>query len=316
MASDLAEFNSDSDCSSSLTSLHGWLSEGELEDLEPIATEKEVEDYEKEVAREEEEERQQNERFCGEKDIKEWCKCGHCDLLHVVKPDECSCCVEYEKCRSELECLDQPPTCITAHPAFEDICLKKWVLEVAAVGLRTRNKRLYTKMRQEGRRTDSEFYRAVSYRQYMRFMYGYIGNYRLALPCCVYNKIRGKFPDENKKYRGFELEPEEEDDEEGESEDVSAFTYSAMLPMLKGSSYGQFSPGAGAPIIEKKDATDIKLEDKAVSPVNLRKFWPQPATNCNRRFLNGFRLRIMCFTTYQKSQKVPRREDSKNEGYL
>ena len=52
------------------------------------------------------------------------------------------------------------------------------------------------------------------------------------------------------------------------------------------------------------------------SPVNLRKYWPQPATNCNRRFLNSFQLRIICVTTYQKSQKVPRWEEGKNEDFL
>ena len=30
-----------------------------------------------------------------------------------------------------------------------------------------------------------------------------------------------------------------------------------------------------------------------------------PATNCNRRYLNGFRLRELSLTTYQKSQKIP-----------
>lgn len=50
----------------------GWLSEDDLEALEPMANDGEVEEYEREVSREEEEERQQLERFSGEQDVKDW----------------------------------------------------------------------------------------------------------------------------------------------------------------------------------------------------------------------------------------------------
>lgn len=52
----------------------------------------------------------------------------------------------------------------------------------------------------------------------MRFVYEYVGNSkRLALPCCVYDKIRGTFPEDTlDDYTGFELEPDEDDESEYE----------------------------------------------------------------------------------------------------
>ena len=41
------------------------------------------------------------------------------------------------------------------------------------------------------------------------------------------------------------------------------------------------------------------------SPVILWKKIGRPATNCNRRFFNGFRLCNVSLITYQKSQKIP-----------
>ena len=45
-----------------------------------------------------------------------------------------------------------------------------------------------------------------------------------------------------------------------------------------------------------------------ISPVILWKKIGQPATNCNRRFFNGFRLCNVSVITYQKSQEIPLRE--------
>lgn len=45
-------------------------------------------------------------------------------------------------------------------------------------------------------------------------MYDYVGHSkRLALPCCVYNKIRDTFHDENSCYRGYEEDADDEDEE-------------------------------------------------------------------------------------------------------
>ena len=52
------------------------------------------------------------------------------------------------------------------------------------------------------------------------------------------------------------------------------------------------------------------------SPVILWKKIGQPATNCNRRFFNGFRLCMECLITYQKSQEIPLREVTKKRNLL
>ena len=79
------------------------------------------------------------------------CKCGHCSLDFVFKIEECRCSQEIDGC---AECLGQanmaPESCITTHPGFSTICLDKWVLEVAAVGLTTKNKKLYTTVFEQG----------------------------------------------------------------------------------------------------------------------------------------------------------------------
>ena len=52
------------------------------------------------------------------------------------------------------------------------------------------------------------------------------------------------------------------------------------------------------------------------SPVILWKKIGQPATNCNRRFFNGFRLCNVSLITYQKSRKIPLREVTKKRNLL
>ncbi|XP_028518526.1 uncharacterized protein LOC114576318 [Exaiptasia diaphana] len=111
--------------------------------------------------------------------------------------------------------------CITIHPGFRNVCLDKWVLEVAAIGLKTRKGRSYLALYREGRKTESEFLRSVGYRQVIRFIFDYMGNsMRTPLPACVYHAIRAKFPSDN--YEGFEEEEvEEEDDDEDEGDEMN-----------------------------------------------------------------------------------------------
>ena len=62
------------------------------------------------------------------------------------------------------------------------------------------------------------FLRSVSYRQFTRLLWDYLGNSkRYPLPCCAYNAIRKAFPSDDGRYHGFE-EEEEEEEEEGEDE--------------------------------------------------------------------------------------------------
>ena len=63
-------------------------------------------------------------------------------------------------------------------------------------------------------------------------------------------------------------------------------------------------------------AQKIPISGGSNSPVILWKKIGQPATNCNRRFFNGFRLCNVSLLTYQKSQKIPLREVTKKRDLL
>lgn len=69
------------------------------------------------------------------------CTCSSCSLKNVVKGQECSWCQEEERCVDMMEELDEPVDCITLHPGFNSVCLDKWVLETAAVRLKTKKKK-------------------------------------------------------------------------------------------------------------------------------------------------------------------------------
>ncbi|KAK3745925.1 hypothetical protein QZH41_010221, partial [Actinostola sp. cb2023] len=147
------------------------------------------------------------------------CACSRCSLAMVSKQEECFCCQDIDRCCEKLEELqDENLNCITKHHGFRAVCLDKWVLEIAAIGLKTRKRRSYVIMRTEGRTSEAQFFRSVAYRQFYRLIWQYNGNLkRLPLPCCVYHAIRSEFPSEDGNYRGF-LEEDEDEDEETETE--------------------------------------------------------------------------------------------------
>ncbi|XP_031572490.1 uncharacterized protein LOC116306553, partial [Actinia tenebrosa] len=182
-------------------------------ELDPIANEQEVEEYSLEIERENEEEETLLRRFAGEVEVLDWCKCSKCSLQHIVKHEECRCCMQYDRCREKMQEIDQEEECITDHEAFSSVCLDQWVLEVAGIGLTTKGKKSYTAALGRGNPANSEYFRSVAYRQFVRLVWGYVGAAkRLPLPCCVYNKIREAFPNDDDMYKGYE----EDDDEEEE----------------------------------------------------------------------------------------------------
>lgn len=77
------------------------------------------------------------------------CKCGNCSLEVVVKPGECRCCFEVDRCVEKMEGIDMDGECITEHVGFFSVCLDEWVLDVASVGLKTRKKKSYSSNRGE-----------------------------------------------------------------------------------------------------------------------------------------------------------------------
>lgn len=73
--------------------------------------------------------------------------------------------------------------CVTELPGFDEVCLNRWVF------LKTKNRKRYTTLLNQGRASENEFFRAVSYRQFIRFVWGYTGkSQRYPLPCCRYSK--------------------------------------------------------------------------------------------------------------------------------
>jgi len=73
-----------------------------------------------------------------------------------VKPEECFCCLEMERCREKMEVIEMEDTCITEHPGFENVCLDKWVLETAAIGLKTKSRRSYVSLHKERKTSEAE----------------------------------------------------------------------------------------------------------------------------------------------------------------
>ncbi|KAK3739211.1 hypothetical protein QZH41_018865 [Actinostola sp. cb2023] len=127
------------------------------EELEPIATEQEVEEYEAQLTAEQQLEEEYNQRFSGETDLRSWCKCSHCSVDLIVKPEECVCCLEVDRCCEKNEVTGAgADACITEHPGFRSVCLDKWVLETAAIGLKTRQNRSYTVLFNQGVKTEAE----------------------------------------------------------------------------------------------------------------------------------------------------------------
>ena len=64
------------------------------------------------------------------------CSCSCCSVLLVTKVEECQCCQEIDRCAKIMAEIDHEGQCITLHPGFRDVCLNKYVLEVASLGLK------------------------------------------------------------------------------------------------------------------------------------------------------------------------------------
>ncbi|CAH3179583.1 unnamed protein product [Porites lobata] len=134
------------------------------------------------------------------------CSCSNCSVSLVTKAQECICCKEIDRCEEVMEeAIGDRTVCITLHPGFESVCLNRHVLEVAALGLKTRAGKSFTTVLGQSNKSDDEFLRSVAYRQFTRLLWSYIGSSRrYPLPCCAYNKIRKQFRSQNGRYRGFE----------------------------------------------------------------------------------------------------------------
>jgi len=84
------------------------------------------------------------------------CKCSNCSLEFVVKPDECRCCSEVDRCSEKMEEIDMEGACITTHSGSDTVCLNTWVLQTAGVGPKTRRNKSYSTTMTQLRAAENE----------------------------------------------------------------------------------------------------------------------------------------------------------------
>ncbi|XP_022805756.1 uncharacterized protein LOC111342894 [Stylophora pistillata] len=126
------------------------------EDLEPLATEEEAVEQEERMAKETEVEREYRARLTRQVDVSAWCVCSNCSPEFARKAEECQCCQEIDRCGEVMEEFGDRKKCITLHPGFQDVCLNRHVLQVAALNLKTRSGKSYRTIDTHGRRTEAE----------------------------------------------------------------------------------------------------------------------------------------------------------------
>ena len=84
------------------------------------------------------------------------CSCGNCSIEVVCKPEECLCCKEIDRCGEVMENFGEEQGCITSHPGFQDVCLNRYVLEVASLSLKTRSGKSYRTIFAQGEKNEAE----------------------------------------------------------------------------------------------------------------------------------------------------------------
>ncbi|XP_044167855.1 uncharacterized protein LOC114951454 [Acropora millepora] len=186
----------------------------EVYSYEPLADAEWLALYEQDRRKEEELEKTLQKRLNGTVEVQDWCQCENCNLRFLQNISECYCCCELEGCvealTSDVVVQDLPEdaklTCITQHPGFNPVCLEKWSLRLASHKYRTKGKKKYGQ-----RGSEERLLRSVSYREFSRLVYGFLGNRRIPLPASAYAAIRETFPcDKDEDFIGFNLD--EEDD--------------------------------------------------------------------------------------------------------
>ena len=83
------------------------------------------------------------------------CTCSNCSIQLTTKPEECQCCNKIDHCPEVVERFGDLEQCITLHPRFQDVCLIRHVLEVAALGLKTKSGKSYRTLFDQGCRSEA-----------------------------------------------------------------------------------------------------------------------------------------------------------------
>ena len=65
-------------------------------------------------------------------------------------------CMEVERYRERMAEVEKDDECVTSHPGFESVCLNRWVLATAAVGLKTKQKKASTTLLAESNTTEDK----------------------------------------------------------------------------------------------------------------------------------------------------------------
>eukprot|EP00795_Rhopilema_esculentum_P016075 gene16075-7424_t len=124
---------------------------------EPLADEEYMRRFNQETAERVQKEEKLKKRFENAFDLENWCKCGHCSVKLLQNPEEFLCCQELEGYIEALQSeevqrdIAGEMTCVTDHPGFADVCLKKWCLKQAADKYKTRAGQKYDKSGKEKR---------------------------------------------------------------------------------------------------------------------------------------------------------------------
>ena len=85
------------------------------------------------------------------------CKCLHCSTEAVTKAEECICCKEIDRVGEVMSQVDLEDQWITLHPGFHDVCLNRWVLEIASLALKTKAGKSYRTLFSQGLKSESEW---------------------------------------------------------------------------------------------------------------------------------------------------------------
>ena len=64
--------------------------------------------------------------------------------------------MEVERCRERMAEVEKDDECVTSHPGFESVCLNLWVLATAAIGLKTKQKKVSTTLLAESNTTEDK----------------------------------------------------------------------------------------------------------------------------------------------------------------
>lgn len=73
------------------------------------------------------------------------CKCSHCSIEAVIKAEECICCKEIDRVGEVKSQVDH------------DVCLNRWVLQIASLALKTKAGKSYRTLFSQGLKSESEW---------------------------------------------------------------------------------------------------------------------------------------------------------------